>query len=194
MADRLKAVLPSKSRELQSWADEPEEHEQLEGLGQIFRSCVATDTIHSGPVLPENIANFSELLANYSAYVNLMIERRWHMTLTDRVLSDLRCRVQHLENRQTLVVPVETLADETFELIRPFSVVVEPAGDEFTATLYDANVSASGETTDEAVSNLKDMLLETLELFDTGVKLGAAMQKQKAVLKSLVRQKQVSPT
>src|SRR5437588_8154415 len=102
MTDRIKAILESRS---QSWGPEYDEQEPLEDIGQIFRNCIVTDTIQAGSVLPENVANFSELLATYSTYVNEMIERRWHMTLTDRVLSELRSRVQSLENHQTLVVP-----------------------------------------------------------------------------------------
>ncbi|HEV2803360.1 MAG TPA: hypothetical protein VGW57_00380 [Chthoniobacterales bacterium] len=192
MANRLKFVFPSRSQ-LQAWETESDEPEQLEGLDQMLRNCVTAGIVQSEPVLPENIANFTELLTNYSTYVNAMVERRWQMTLTDRVLSDLRSRVEYLENHRTLVVPVDTFGDEDFEVFQPFSVVVEPSGDEFTATLYDANVSASGETVEEAISNLKEMLLELIELFETGVKLGAAMQKQKAVLTSLIRRRQVFP-
>jgi predicted RNase H-like HicB family nuclease len=192
MANRLKFVFPSRGQP-QAWEAESDEPEQLEDLDQMLRNCVSAGIVQSEPVLPENIADFTELLTNYSTYVNAMVERRWQVTLTDRVLSDLRSRVQYLENHRTLVVPVDTFGDEEFEIIQPFSVVVEPSGDEFTATLYDANVSASGETVEEAISSLKEMLLEIVELFETGVKLGAAMQKQKAVLTSLIRRRQVSP-
>jgi predicted RNase H-like HicB family nuclease len=131
--------------------------------------------------------HLGQVFAEYSRHVAEMVERRWQLTLIEKLLLDLRARVARLEERQSIVVPIETFDPEPFELMRPFSVVVEPIDNEFTATFYDANIAASGETPAEAISNLKDVIVSTFELLTAEKKLGAAMKWQRAVLNSLIR-------
>ncbi|MBM4036287.1 MAG: hypothetical protein FJ291_31510, partial [Planctomycetes bacterium] len=66
----------------------------------------------------------------------------------------LRKRVAKLEARAPTIVPIETLAPEPYELLKPFHAVVEFCDDSYIATFYDANISASGDTQQEAVENL----------------------------------------
>ena len=87
------------------------------------------------------------------------------------------------------VVPVTTFAPEPFEIIRPFSVVIQPNGDDFLATFFDANINASGETQEEAFAALKDVLLTTFQLLQRlpETKLGPGPRRQRAVLAAVVR-------
>ena len=42
---------------------------------------------------------------------------------------------------------------------------MEPVDDEFVATFYDANINASGDTREDAVENLKDVLVNTFRRY-----------------------------
>lgn len=91
------------------------------------------------------------------------------------------------------LIPIATFAPEPFEIILPLGVIVRPEGDSFVASLFDANVNASGETIHEVIVNLKSLILDSfvrLEAKDDG-QLGPAMIRQKAVLQSLIRRKAV---
>ena len=97
----------------------------------------------------------------------------------------LRQRVARLEAAAPVCVPVETFGPEPYVVLKPFHAVVEAADDEYVATFYDANLSASGATQEEAMSNLKDYLLlvfETLTEHDPE-QLGQEPTRQLHVLK-----------
>lgn len=89
----------------------------------------------------------------------------------------------------TAVVPVTTFAPEPFEVICPFSVVIQPSGDDFVATFFDANINASGETQEEAFAALKDVLLTTYQLLRRmpEAQLGPGPRRQKAALSAVIR-------
>ncbi|MFI5457582.1 MAG: hypothetical protein ACHRXM_19240 [Isosphaerales bacterium] len=87
--------------------------------------------------------------------------------------------------------PISTLAPEPFEIIKEFKVVVQPEEDSFNATLFDANISSSGDTQAEEVANLKDLILMVFQQFereDDG-DLGPSMIRQKHALQSLIRRR-----
>lgn len=93
------------------------------------------------------------------------------------------------QSQRSIWVPIESFAPEPFEVIKPFTVVVNPADDGFEASLYDANLYSSGDTEAEAVNNLKSVILDThtmLEQLDES-KLGPGPLKQRNALASLVR-------
>jgi predicted RNase H-like HicB family nuclease len=109
----------------------------------------------------------------------------------EKEVVQLRNRVAALEESAPINVPIETLAPEPYELLKPFHAVVQLCDDEYVATFYDANVSASGATQEEAVANLKDMVVaayETLTEHEPD-RLGRAMVKQLRVLKEFMRRK-----
>ena len=87
------------------------------------------------------------------------------------------------------VVPVVTFAPEPFELLRDLPVVVQPVEEYFTATFFDANISTSGETQEEAVANLKELILDIFESLEAEPeeRLGPEPARQKAVLARLIR-------
>ena len=91
--------------------------------------------------------------------------------------------------RPAFQVAIQTFAPEPFEPIRDLSVVVTPDGEGFVATLFDANIATGGDTPEEAVADLKGLILAHFRDFEAGVDehLGPAMLRQKAVLDSLIR-------
>ena len=68
---------------------------------------------------------------------------------------------------ETIVIPIATLAPEPYELFRAIPVVVQPAGGEFIATFFDANISTAGDTQEEAVANLRSLLLDMFEYLES---------------------------
>jgi hypothetical protein len=90
---------------------------------------------------------------------------------------------------QSIIVPVTTLSPEPFELSRPLMIVVQPDDDSFTATFFDANINASGNTQADAVANLKDLLVTFFVMLEKEKKLGKGPTRQLAVLRDVMRQK-----
>lgn len=93
------------------------------------------------------------------------------------------------ERVQPIIVPITTFAPEPFELRDSLWVVVQPVADGFTATFFDANISTSGDTQQEAVANLKDLILDVFLDLEEEPKdrLGPEPARQLAVLRALIR-------
>ena len=68
------------------------------------------------------------------------------MATFEKEIVSLRERIGALEHSQPLIVPIETFAPEPYDPIRPFHVVLQPHEEEYIASFFDANLSASGET------------------------------------------------
>ena len=94
-----------------------------------------------------------------------------------------------VEKRESLIVPILTFAPEPYDLLRELKVVVQSSDDECLASFFDANVNASGSNETDAVSNLKDMILDRFTLLEAmpPESLGAPMRKQLEVLRVFMR-------
>lgn len=109
--------------------------------------------------------------------------------LEKRIIS-LEQRFTQLERRRpNLLVPINTFVPEPYELTAPFFVAVEIEDDQFTATFFDANVSASGDTEEEAIGNLKSLILDTFDSLSAEDKtmLGPEPRRQLAILERFLR-------
>ena len=107
----------------------------------------------------------------------------------EKEVVSLRDRLATLEQAMPTVVPIDTLAPERYEVLKPFHVVVRPHGDEYTASFVEANINASGDTIEEAVRNVKDVILATFEdLLEHGEsQLGPGPLRQVRVLQAFIR-------
>ena len=76
----------------------------------------------------------------------------------------LNGRVARLERGGAVTVPIQSLAPAPWEVLKPVMVVVRAMGDEYVASFFDANLSASGDTPEEAVANLKDIIAAVYEI------------------------------
>jgi predicted RNase H-like HicB family nuclease len=78
-----------------------------------------------------------------------------------------------------------------YDVIGTIHAVVQPAGDGYTATLFDANIAASGETRQDAVANLKDLILAVYEDLEEEPeeRMGVEAARQLAVLRTLVKRR-----
>lgn len=94
-----------------------------------------------------------------------------------------------LARTASVIVPITTLAPEPFDLIQTIHVVVQPVDGGFTATFFDANLSTSGDTQEEAVSNLKSLVVEVLDDLESEPpeKLGPEPSRQLKVLRSFIK-------
>ena len=89
----------------------------------------------------------------------------------------------------SIVVPLTSFSPEPFEVRSPINVVLQGSDGDYTATFFDANIGSSGETQQEAIENLKELLImsyESLEA-DEEENLGPQMKKQKAVLDAFMK-------
>ena len=86
--------------------------------------------------------------------------------------------------KQTIWVPVESFAPEPYEVLRRFTAVVTPLEEGFEAGFYDANIHASGDTEQEAVENLKSLLLDYFDRLNDldDSELGPEPKRQKRIL------------
>jgi predicted RNase H-like HicB family nuclease len=111
-----------------------------------------------------------------------------------QTIDSLMSNVRQLEKRivelsaQPFQVLITTLAPEPFDLKRDIPIIVAPNGEDFIATFFDAGISATGDTDEEAVFNLKDLIVQTFEALSKipEAKLGVLPRKQLAVLRTLV--------
>lgn len=89
----------------------------------------------------------------------------------------------------SIVVPISSLAPEPFHLISQINAVVQGVDGDYTAKFFDANIGASGETQQEAVDNLKELLVLFYESLaeEKDENLGPPMKKQKAVLEAFIK-------
>ena len=91
----------------------------------------------------------------------------------------------------SIIVPISTLAPTPYTLIRDIPCLVQPADSGFVATFFDANISASGDTQQEALENLKALLVDIYDdlVSEPDEKLGPEPKRQLEVLKTLIRKR-----
>lgn len=94
-----------------------------------------------------------------------------------------------LARAASTIVPITTLAPEPLDLVRDISVVVQPVEHGFTATFFDVNISTSGDTQEEAVSNLKSLIVDIFKDLESEPpeRLGPEPTRQLNVLRAFLR-------
>jgi hypothetical protein len=118
--------------------------------------------------------------------------------IAERKIQDLRDlvntfdkRIHRLESMQTLVVPINTFAPEPYELLKTFFVSVHSIEGGFHAGWFDANIHTTGDNEEEAISNLKSLILDFFDSFsnEPPEKLGPEPTRQLAILKQYLQKK-----
>jgi hypothetical protein len=111
----------------------------------------------------------SSLHSVFTEYMQTVLERTENRRLDqlEVALRTLTRNVSELESRTVTAVHVDSFAPEPFEVLKEVKVIVEGANEEFTATSFDAGVSASGCTALEAFENLKDLLISRFDLYSS---------------------------
>jgi hypothetical protein len=103
----------------------------------------------------------------------------------------LEMKINELSKNGSFVVPITTLAPDPFDLLKEIKVIVQPSGDEFVASFFDANVNASGCNETDAMDSLKELLVSRFDYLDSlpPGKLGAGPTRQLAVLRCFIRRR-----
>lgn len=84
-------------------------------------------------------------------------------------------------------VQIGTLSPEPYKINRPISVVIREHEDCVSAEFIEAGIGTSGDTTEEAISNLKELIAMTYEsLRDETVPLASCAQEQLAILQDFI--------
>jgi hypothetical protein len=111
--------------------------------------------------------------------------------LLEILAGELQARVHKLESSKTAIVPINTFAPEPYSLSKPILVSVQSAGDEFEAGWFDANIHSGGDNEEEAVSNLKSLILDYFDSLskEPEEKLGIEPRRQLAVMKAFIQNK-----
>jgi hypothetical protein len=109
-------------------------------------------------------------------------------SLFEIAVSELKSQLNTLEAAKTRIVPINTFAPEKYDLLKPILVSVQAVDDEFEAGWFDANIHTTGENEEEAVSNLKSLILDYFDSFskEPNEKLGIEPQRQFAVIKTFI--------
>jgi hypothetical protein len=72
-------------------------------------------------------------------------------------------RMQRLESLQTKIIPIDSFAPEPYSVLKPILISVQAIEEEFEASWFDANIHFSGGNEDEAVRNLKGLILDRFD-------------------------------
>lgn len=84
---------------------------------------------------------------------------------------------------------ITSFAPEPYFRLQPIEILIEPAQGSFVASFLDANVSASGDNQQEAVHNLRGLILDIYESLrsESLDQLGPEPKRQPAVLESYLK-------
>ena len=124
-----------------------------------------------------------------------MIEQRCEevLTIVEKQKADIAALRETCQSLTTagLVIPISTFAPEPYELKRPISVLIQRLDDGFMASYLEANINASGDTENEALDMVKDMMLIAYDRLSAKADrdLGPAPLRQKRILMSVIAER-----
>jgi len=184
------------------------EEEKMSDLAQLFRrhpekfteeglwdepsECMQRLWLKAESSVPANWAEIGLLLMGT---FREQLAKKWYQLALiegfEREILLLKRRCDNLERTAPVIVPLESFAPEPYEVVKPLHVVVRLQDDQYIASFFDANISASGDTQYEAVVNLKDIIIGTFEILTTTdeQRLGPGPLRQREVLTEFVRKK-----
>ena len=106
-----------------------------------------------------------------------------------RDVSGLARQVNALkEHTVSTAATINTLATFALTVKKPIPIIIQGSGEDFIASFLDANISATGDTTQEAFHNLCDILSAKFSLFESlpSNKLGKEPARQLAVMREFI--------
>jgi len=115
----------------------------------------------------------------------------FRLNVLNKELSALKERCTYIERHSSILVPIESFAPEPYKILKPFHVVVRFQDEQYIASFFDANINTSGDTQEEAVSNIKDIIIGTYELLDSlnEEELGPEPKKRITILREFISEK-----
>jgi hypothetical protein len=120
-----------------------------------------------------------------------MLEIDLRLREVEAEVATLKKEFAGYRDSQSVVIPVTTLAPEPVTVLREIPVVVRPTEDGYQATLFDANIGMTGDTQEEAVENLKVLLVDVFEDLERDEdRLGPGPQRQLSVLTTFLKRRE----
>jgi len=169
-----------------------EVEEELEKMWRRPPECPgARKTVRREPIAGESAEVIPKLIGAFREELTVTLREAARIGILEREVALLKQRCSRLEDLSPILVPIQSLAPEPYEVIKPFHAVVRAQGQDYTATFFDANISASGDTQSEAVLNLKDIIVGTFEILSMKDEneLGPGPAQQRQVLQESIRRK-----
>lgn len=142
---------------------------------------------------PYEEADWSEVILNafenLSRTLTLRIAEGFRIDSLEREIALLKKRISILEEAKPIIVPIETFDPEPYEVLKTFHVIIQSHAEEYVAYYFDANLSATGETKEEAIYNLKDIIIATFDALSSHdeSKLGLGPLRQIKLLKKVIQ-------
>ncbi len=142
------------------------------------------------PVTPQWADNLREAAEKLAGLVEARRKEFGRIASLEHDVTELKRQVGLLRDSQSVVVPIAALEPEPFNLLRDIPVVVQSTDDGFLATFFDANIGMTGDTREEAVANLKVLLVDVFDELDRDEgQLGPQLVRQLAVLRSFMKRR-----
>jgi len=118
-------------------------------------------------------------------------EQELRFNVVQATLSDFDRRIHNLERAQPKIIPIDTFTPEPYSLLKPILASVNCVEGGFDAGWFDANIHSSGDNEEEAVSNLKSLILDFFHKFSSepAERLGPEPSRQLAVLREYIQKK-----
>jgi dCTP deaminase len=148
---------------------------------------------YQGPSLADLHRGFAELRDNIQQIAALGRDVPRLIDAQERTISAIgQFRSVAPPTAAPLWVPITSFAPEPYELLRQPLVVIQQDGEGYTASLFEANIHASGDTEEEALRNLKDLILDVFDSLsaESPETLGPEPTRQLAVLKEFIGKRQ----
>src|SRR5262249_35641158 len=140
---------------------------------------------------PKWQAALTEALVKLLQSVEQRKRQMARVELVDTRLAALESKLEERSVAGSFVVPISSLAPEPFEVVKEIKAVVQPCDDESSASFFDANINTAGSNEQEAIDNLKDLLVSRFQLLNEqpDETLAPPLAKQIAVLREFIRRK-----
>ena len=144
-----------------------------------------------GRIVAISEEDIKNLIEDFTAVLLPRWEEAARLETLQREVALLKGRCAVLERLSPILVPIESFAPEPYEVVKPLHAVVRYQNEQYIASFFDANLSASGDTQVEAVLNLKDIIAGTFEILTTlqESELGPGPLQQRKVLEEFVQKK-----
>jgi predicted RNase H-like HicB family nuclease len=113
------------------------------------------------------------------------------LALLEDSVKDLKDRLAAIEDAAilgTFTLHVETFAPEPYKVKRPIPLSLQRRTDGYIASFVEANVNSSGDTQQEALANVKELILDAFDSLSSlpPSKLGPGPARQLAVQREFI--------
>jgi len=178
---------PSHGTAVSPWQPETADPQCSQGTQSHGSSWIVSEPpvyVHTG----QHSEGWATALREAAKNLRDMLQIHRRLGRLEAEVATLKNDLIRYRDSQSEVIPITTLAPESVAVLRDIPVVVRPTEDGFLATLFDANIGMTGDTQEEAVENLKALLVDVFEQLEREEnQLGPGPQRQLATLRSFIK-------